>query len=314
MSAAKVLFCQLNKLFLMKKFFLLPAIAIVMIAISGLPSCKNADEPAGSELKFNLGLGKQYDYEIIWDMDQKMMDKENKINLLAGYSFEVTDEMDKITTLRGVYTNFRLYMKIMDMEMDIDTDKPVDNLSGDDPMILMKKLFAGIVGKAFTMKVDEEGNVLSVTGFDEIINGMVDSAGVNEDMKQQMRVSLKDQFNEQELKNQFAQAFMIFPNKRVKVGDSWQKKYSTGGKMPAAFSTTYTVKKMENEQVTLDAKTTIASAGAEMEVTGEQTGTLLVNNVTGLVINAEFTQEMETKTQDLEIKINGKGRVRGKER
>ena len=85
------------------------------------------------------------------------------------------------------------------------------------------------------MKVDEEGKVLEVTGFDEIINGMVDSMGVDEDMKMQMRASLKDQFNEQELKDQFAQVFMIFPNKEVKVGDSWEKNYRYGRKMPAAI-------------------------------------------------------------------------------
>jgi hypothetical protein len=299
----------------MKKIILLPAIIMIFIAVTGVQSCRNSDGYAGSVLKFNLEKNKQYDYEIIWDMDQKVMDKDSKINLLAGYSFEVTEEKDNIKTLRGVYNNFRLYMKIMDMEMDIDTDKPVDNISGDDQMAMMKRLFAGIKGKAFTMKVDEEGNVLSVSGFDEIINSMIDSAGVNEDMKLQMKVSLRDQFNEQELKNQFAQAFMIFPNKKVKPGDSWQKDYRMGGKMPASFSTTYTVKKMEADQVTLDAKTIIGSApGGEMEVKGEQTGTLLIDSKTGLVINAEFSQNMETKTQDLQIKINGKGKIKGKER
>ena len=298
----------------MKNIFLLPAIILILIVASGVQSCKNADASAGSVLKFNLEKDKQYDYEIIWDMDQKVMDKDSKINLLAGYSFEVTDEKDRIKTLRGVYKNFKLYMKIMDMEIDIDTDKPVSNMSEDDQMGLMKKIFTGIKGKAFTMMVDEEGNVLSVSGFDEIIKSMIDSSGVNEDMKLQMKVSLRDQFNEQELKNQFAQVFMIFPNKSVKVGDSWQKDYRMGGKMPANFSTTYTVKKMEADQVTLDAKTIIAPAGGEMEVTGKQAGTLLVDSKNGLVINAEFSQNMETKTQDLQIIINGKGKIKGKER
>ena len=299
---------------LMKKIILLPAIVIILIIVTVVPSCKNADAPAGSVFKFNLAKDKQYDYEIIWDMDQKVMDKDSKINLLAGYSFEITEEKDKIKTLRGVYKNFRLYMKIMDMEIDIDTDKPVSNMSEDDQMGLMKKVFTGIKGKAFMMKVDEEGNVQSVSGFDEIINGMVDSAGVDEDMKLQMKVSLRDQFNEQELKNQFAQVFMIFPNKSVKVGDSWQKKYRMGGKMPADFSTTYTAKKMEGDQITLDAKTIIGSAGGKTAVSGEQNGTLLVDIKTGLVINAEFSQSMDTKTEDLAIKINGKGKDKGKER
>jgi len=302
----------------MKKILLFPSIIMILVAVTGVQSCKNSDAPAGSVLKFNLEKNKQYDYEIVWDMDQKVMDRDNKINLLAGYSFEVTEEKDKIKTLRGVYKSFRLYMKIMDMEMDIDTDKPVDTISeGEnkgDQMSMMKKIFTGIKGKIFTMKVDEEGNVLSVSGFDEIINSMIDSAGVNEDMKLQMKVSLMDQFNEQELKNQFAQVFMIFPNKSVKVGDSWQKKYLMSGKMPANFSTTYTVKQIEGNQVTLDAKTAIAPAGGEMEVKGEQTGTLLVDSKTGLVLHAEFNQDMETKTGDFQITIHSKGKIKGKER
>ena len=298
----------------MKKIILLPAIIIVLIAVTGVQSCKNTDASAGSELKFNLEKDKHYDYEIIWDMDQKVMDKDSKINLLAGYSFEVTDEKNNIKTLRGVYNNFRLYMKIMDMEIDIDTEKPVENITGDDQMALMKKLFTGIKGKAFTMKVDEEGKVLSVSGFDEIIKGMIDSSGVNEDMKLQMRASLQDQFNEQELKNQFAQVFMIFPGKTVKVGDSWQKNYRMGGKTPANFSTTYTVKKMEAGQLTLAAETAIASVGGETEVTGKQTGTLLVDGKNGLVINAEFNQDMDAKMKDFSIKINGRGKIRGRER
>ena len=298
----------------MKKIVWLPVVIVILMVVTGVQSCKNPDASAGSVLKFNLEKDKQYDYEVMWDMDQEVMDKNSKINLLAGYSFEVIEEKDKIKTLRGVYQHFKLYMKIMDMEMDIDTDKPVVDTGGDDQMSIMKKLFTGIKGKAFTMKVDEEGNVLSVSGFDDVINGMIDSAGVNEDMKLQMRMSLRDQFNEQELKNQFAQVFTIFPNKVVKVGDSWKKDYRMGGKMTANFSTTYTVKKMEADQVTLDANTIIVPAGGEMEITGKQTGTLLVDGKNGLVINADYTQVMDAKMKDFGIKINGKGRIKGKER
>jgi Family of unknown function (DUF6263) len=298
----------------MKKIILLPAIIIVLIAVTGVQSCKNSDAPAGSVLKFNFEKNKHYDYDIAWDTDQKMMDKENRVNVRAGYSFEVIEEKDNIKTLRGTYNSFRLYMKIMDMEMDIDTDKPVDNPGEDDQVSMMKKIFTGIRGKAFTMKVDEEGKVLSVDGFDQIINSMVDSAGVNEDMKLQMKASLQDQFNEQELKDQFAHAFMIFPGKSIKPGDSWQKEYRRGGKIPANFSTTYTVKTMSEGQVTLDAKTIIGSAGEEMEVKGEQSGTLLVASKTGLVINAEFIQEIDAKTPDFGIKVHVKGKIKGKER
>lgn len=51
-----------------------------------------------------------------------------------------------------------------------------------------------------------------------------------------------------------------------------------------------------------------------MEIKGTQNGSLLVDGKTGLVINAEFDQDMETKTQGMEIVIKGKGIIKGKER
>jgi len=293
------------------KYLSLPGI-LGLLAIVVISSCKNSS--TGSVLKFNLEKGKQYGYEITWDMDQKIMDRDDKINLLGNFSFEVIADDGKVKTLKGIYRRFRLYMKIMELEMDIDTDKPVveaaenENIGG-----MMQRLFSKIKGNSFSMKVDQEGNLVSVSGFDEIINGMIDSSGLNEEMEMQMRASLKDQFNEQELKNQFAHVFMIFPGKAVKQGDSWQRNYRIDGKVAAEFSTTYTVKQIEGDHFTLDAKSVIGPAGGDMEVKGTQSGTLLVDSKTGLVLQAAFIQEMDAKVNDLQLTINSTGNVKGKQ-
>ena len=196
--------------------------------------------------------------------------------------------------------------------MDINSDETTGPTDGDDNMI--KDAFVKVVGKMFTMKVDPEGNILSVEGFDEIIKDIIDSAAVNEDMKLQMKVSLQDQFNEQQLKDEFSQALMIFPNKNVVVGDSWQKEYQRGGKIPAQFSTIYTVSASDDNRITLDAKTTISPVSKEMESKGRQTGTLLVDRKTGLVTSAQFKQQIDAGTTDLNLKINASGSITGKER
>ena len=298
----------------MRKTFLSSSAILVLLVAVVISSCKDSGSSDGIVLKFDLEKGKHYGYEIIWDMDQKIMDREDKINLLGNFSFEVIADDGRIKILRGVYRKFRLYMKIMGLEMDIDTDKPVaaatenENIEG-----MMQRLFSKIKGNAFTMKVDEEGNVVSVTGFDEIIKGMIDSAGLNEEMELQMRASLKDQFNEKELKNQFAHVFMIFPGKAVKQGDSWQRNYRIDGKVVADFTTTYTVKQIEGDHVTLDARSLIGPAGGDMEVKGTQSGTLLVDSKTGLVLQAAFSQEMDAKVNDLQLTINSTGKVNGRE-
>ena len=123
---------------------------------------------------------------------------------------------------------------------------------------------------------------------------------------------MKDQFNEQSIKDNFSQLFTIFPNKEVKVGESWEKSYSTGGKMPAKFSTTYTVKEIEGDHVTLSTVTKISPNSSEAEAEGEQTGNILVDSKTGLMINATFDQNMKVKAKGNTLEITGKGRIKGK--
>lgn len=302
----------------MKRLTLLVLVIITTIMVAAIYSCKDSKTTTGKVLKFNLEKGKDYDYEILWDIDQQMMGRDNKISILGGYTINVTDEKENIRTLTAVYKNFKMYMNIMGVEINIDTDKPSEPMDEAEikanPLGMMDRVFAGIKGKEFTMKVDEDGKVLEVNGFDQIINGMTDSIAMDEDTKMQVRVSLQDQFNEQAVKDQFSQVFTIFPNKEIKVGDSWDKSIQMGGRMPAQYTTRYTVKEIEGDHVTLSAQTNIGSENSDMEIKGTQHGSLLVDSKTGLVINAEFDQDMETKTKGMEIKIIGKGRIKGKVR
>jgi len=300
----------------MKKITLSVLAIITALTISIIYSCGNSKTTTAKVLKFNLEKGKGYDYEILWDIDQQIMGQNNKISILGDYMINVIDEKENIRTLAAVYKNFKMYMNIMGMEINVDTDKPSGPMDEAEikanPLGTMDRIFAGIKGKEFTMKVDEDGKVLEVSGFDQIINGMLDSIAMNEDAKMQVRASLQDQFNEQAVKDQFAQVFTIFPNKSIKVGDSWDKSFQMGGRMPAQYTTRYTVKEIEGDHVSLSAQTNIGSNNSEMEIKGTQHGSLLVDSKTGLVINAEFDQDIETKTQGMEIKIIGKGRIKGK--
>ena len=301
-----------------------PLLAItVLITIATIHSCKNSKTSEGVLLKFDPEKGKTYDYEIAWEMDQQMMEQNHKINITSGYALDVIDDKDNIKTVRTVFKNFKMYMNIMGMEINVDTDKPSEPVSQAElkanPLGMMDRVFAGIKGKEFIMKVNEEGKVLEVSGFEKIITSMIDSMGVEGDAKMQVQASLQDQFNDQTIKDQFGQVLSIFPGKEIKVGDKWEKILQVGGRMPAKYITTYTVKGIEGDHVSLSAHTNIGSANNEsdnyqMEIKGTQNGSLLVDGKTGLVINAEFDQDMETKTQGMEIVIKGKGIIKGKER
>lgn len=301
----------------MKKLFFFLTAAFMIMTVSVIQSCKSASKASTSKLlKFSLEQGKGYDYEIVWDLDTKVAGQVSNISIAGLYSMNVTSIDNNVRSVSTAYKSLRMNMKMAGMTFDIDSDKPAaDNGDTDinkNPLGMMNKVIAGMVGKTFIIKVDEEGKVLEVTGFERIINDMVDSMGMDETVKMQVIASMKEQFNDESIKDQFSQVFTIFPNKEIKTGDSWEKDYSTGGKMAAKYITTYTVKEIEGDHVTLSAKTKIGSNAENQEIKGTQTGNIIVDSKTGLIINAEFDQDFEVKAQGQTVAVTGKGKIKGK--
>src|SRR5436190_15569058 len=240
----------------MKKLFISFITVLAMAAIPAIQSCKSSQASASKLLKFNLEKGKGYDYEMVWDLNQEVMKQGIKMDVTAGYSMDIVGDDGKMKKIEAVYNDFKMNMQVMGMEINIDTDKPAPDVSMEDaktnPSALMNKLFSGIRGKKFNMTVNEQGEVMEVTGFDAIAKAMVDSLGLPDEYKEKMEATAKDQFNGDDIKKQFSQMFYIFPNKEVKVGDSWKTNNITSEKMPAKYNNTYTVKEIKEDMLTFD--------------------------------------------------------------
>jgi hypothetical protein len=199
------------------------------------------------------------------------------------------------------------------MEVTIDTDKPVEDTSG--PIFQavgkLQKVLSAVVNKPFNMKVDAEGNILELTGMNAIVESLFDSIGMDEQAKNKARASMKDQFNDETIKGRFAMVFTFFPNREVKPGDTWEKTYSIGGSMGGKFTTTYTVKDIDGDHVSLTSVSKISS-GDGGDISGTQTGNLLVDSKTGLMIDGEFEQLLQTRNEGRPVTIKSTGKIKGK--
>ncbi len=300
----------------MKSYFVFSTVILAMFVAVGFQSCQSTKSATSSKLlKFNFEKGKGYDYNMVYDIDTKVDDVVSKVSIDGDYTMTIVDDNGAVKSLSTVYKKLRMDVDAGGMHMEMGSDVPTGGEEMDfktNPMGAMSKIFGGLMNKPFIIKVDEEGNVLEVNGFEKILEGMIDSLPMDENVKKQSKASLKEQFNEQSIKDNFAQIFTIFPNKEVKVGDSWEKSYVTGGKMGAKFTTTYKVKEIEGDHVTLSTNSKITPSGTQGEVEGEQTGKILVDSKTGLMINATFDQDMKVKSEGNTVKIIGKGKISGK--
>ena len=285
----------------------------LLLSLTGLiyvNSGCNSQQKDAVTLAFNLQKGKTYDYSMDYDMEQEVQGQEINTKLKGSYDIGVTEDDGKVKTLKVTYNRIAMNVAMPGTNMEIDSEKADTSNKGEinDPGQLMNSMFGALKGKSFFMKVDKEGQVLEVTGLDDIAQAMIGSMNIKEEMKPMAQQAFAQQFNEQSIKDMFSQSFNIFPNKEIKVGDTWEKSISGTAAMPISMKTTYTVKSIDGNTVTLNSDSNL-DLGADSQMTGNQTGTLKVNAKTGLVEDASFEQKITGQ-----MSMTTKGRITGKEK
>jgi hypothetical protein len=135
---------------------------------------------------------------------------------------------------------------------------------------------------------------------------------MSETEKQNMRQQFDKQFSDEGMKGQFERVLYIFPNKEVKVGDSWTKETVAGNDVRAKYNSTYTVSEIEGDMVTLKEKSKISSSDEKMELTGDVDGTIVVDSRSGLVVNSTQNMDMNIKAGGMSMGMKGITKVKGK--
>jgi Family of unknown function (DUF6263) len=301
----------------MKKIFVIAAVLISLAAVVGIQSCQSAKTATSSKMmKFNFEKGRGYDYEMTMNLDQEVMGAKQQIDMSTYYSMLVTEDDGALKTIKTTFDRFKMNMGVMGLKIEVDTEKPfvASEETDKDPLAMVNRLFGAIKGQQFLMKVDAEGKVQEVKGVQEMGMRIADSLGFDEARKKEMLQSFSQQFNERSIKEQFERVLYIFPNKEVKVGDSWQKKTNVAGPMGGVYSSTYTVTDIEGDMVTLEEKTKIESDNEQLKLSGEQTGTLVVDSKTGLVVSADMDMNLETTNSGTKVNMKGRTKIKGQAR
>ena len=164
------------------------------------------------------------------------------------------------------------------------------------------------------MKVNPEGKVVSVTGFENMAASLVDSLNFDPSEKEKMMKQFDKQFNSEQIKEQMERFWYIFPNKEVKVGDTWQKSTRVNGDMAGNYNSTYEVKEIEGDMVTLEETTKVDSEQENFSLKGGITGTIVVDSRYGLVVSANQDMNIDATAQGKSFTIKGKTKIKGKAR
>lgn len=290
---------------------------ISVFSLAIIQSCQSTKTATTSKmLRFNFEKGKGYDYETIMNLDFVAGNETRQTDMTAYYSMFVAEDNGSVKTIKAKYERFKMSLDIAGLNIMIDSDNPV-NQGGSktevsEIMGMMNKFFGAIKRQEFTMKVNSEGSITEVTGFDQMAASIADSLGLQGASREQMLQAFGKRFNGDAVKEQMERFLFIFPDKEVKVGDSWTKSSSQKGLMDAKYNSVYKVTDIEGEMVTVEELTTINSANPQTELTGEIKGELVIDSRTGLVVNADQDIKANTKEKGNAVKITGKTKVKGK--
>ncbi len=179
---------------------------------------------------------------------------------------------------------------------------------------MMYKVQKALVGNTLQMKMKENGDVVSITGFDPIytkINAAV--AGTLKDAKQKkaFESSFKESFSEASIKEQFTKNLKLIPAKGVKVGETWTETENATPDGSVKLTTTYKLLSVGNGIAEINVSGGIpkkteknAQNGITHSMSSElsQSGTITLDQNTGWVQK----QNISVKTNQTETMSDGK--------
>ncbi len=279
-------------------------ICLATIIFSTMLACKSQQ---AIQYKLNLPQNTSFKYSTSQESDvnvEVMGQNQKTINeqtFIMDYTVkEIASNGD--TFLEAIIEHVKVNQINPMASMVYDSKEPSKNTAG-------SEMYDYIVGTTVMSQLNKNGELVSISGFDTMVDKMVEKMPeVPMISKDQMKESMRTQFGDESMSNMFSNIYKIYPNKAVKVGDSWSKKDTLAGTVEAIINTTYTLTSRKNGKSYIDVKGTVApnpkSKGTEMmgmrmkyNLSGSQVGTIVIDEATGWADENEITQKLSGSVQ-----------------
>ena len=298
----------------------------VTVEVPITDSVKTADQPAEiMAIKDSLGVykqtfklekGKTYPLTTYQKDVQTMTAPDGKSQ--SGTS-ETTDEMSFMVNNfeKGIYdVTINLLGKRnaqnangKSIEVDTKAAEPKE-----DQLKMMWKVNKALVGNKLNLKMNENGKVIFISGFEPIYTKVSAAVGsIIKDAKQKegFLKNFKASFNEKILKEQFSKNLNLIPAKGAKIGEKWTHSENATPDGKIKLSTNYVIKNIENGLVNIGVTGGIphksdkrSEGGMTRSMSSEltQNGTITLDQKSGWVKN----QNIVVKTTQTETLSDGK--------
>jgi len=204
----------------------------------------------------------------------------------------------EFTITRVTDSVYVISIEFKDLKMDMQSDlygklMQVDALELDENDV-QSRIFHSLIGAKVLMTMTPTGDVLEVEGGEQLVNAMVDAAGIDDAFTREMlSTSLQKEFGSEALSKSYEQMTFFYPAVPVVEGDSWETQFN--GKLSANNKWTLDRQSAEVSEIsgTAEAILDVVDEQTTMKLEGTQTSKLTVNSKNGflknLVVNGTYT-------------------------
>ncbi len=267
----------------MKNLKLFIALALILPII---PLQANAQKKV--LLKYKVKQGEKFISHQTANQDMDMEAQGQTITMNQVITTDISTVIGDVTPKEIKITNMveRVTMKqtIFGQELNYDSSDPSTFASGRGKQIgdAMKK----IIEKPYAITMDHLGNISSYN-LSALLQGTDKIAG-----------NIKSGNN-----------YVIFPDHKVKVGDSWEADIKPMKTDNMKIHIKYTLKKLSGKKATIGLEGVITAskiAGQTIKLSGTQDGEVVVDTKTGWTMSTHLTQDVKMKMEKngMEIPMN----------
>lgn len=167
----------------------------------------------------------------------------------------------------------------------------------------LAQAFGAVINSTVSMKVNHQGEVKNLTGADELIEKMLNARSIsNKTIRSRLRKTFKKAFGKEALIEAMHQFFYIYPDKKIRIGDSWSKQTDKKAAFPSKVNMTWTLDKVKKNTGLISIKANVRPqpnttvdlgiVTAKYDLNGTQEGSMDINMKTGWVKRSYVKQVM----------------------
>ncbi len=254
------------------KLFIVLALALPIISLQA-----NAQKRV--LLKYKVKQGEVFASHQVTNQDIDMQAQGQTISMNQVITTNISTKINKVTPVDIKTTNTvdKMLMKqtMFGQELNYDSSDPSTYASGRGKLV--GDALNKIIKKPYGITMDHLGNI-SAYDLSALLKGNNKISG-----------NIKPGNN-----------YVIFPDHKVKVGDSWEADIKPMKMDKMDIHIKYTLKKLSGKKATIGLEGTLTAskvAGQSINLTGTQSGVVVVDTKTGWTMSSHMTQDIKMKIE-----------------